>query len=124
MPWHDEALVVFGESARDVARHFIQRWNIHKVRLFCFENDETFFVFSVKNFVTTMPIRFFFLELMTIRMIYVWIIGEIFSMDLRFASTLKFDESKKQTKGFFSSLFSLISVCSIGWPVVSRNSNC
>ena len=31
MPWHDEALVVFGQAARDVARHFIQRWNIHKV---------------------------------------------------------------------------------------------
>lgn len=31
MPWHDEALVVFGKAARDVARHFIQRWNIHKV---------------------------------------------------------------------------------------------
>ncbi|CAF1604490.1 unnamed protein product [Rotaria sp. Silwood1] len=30
MPWHDEALVVFGQGARDVARHFIQRWNIHK----------------------------------------------------------------------------------------------
>ncbi|UJR30086.1 hypothetical protein I4U23_017627 [Adineta vaga] len=30
MPWHDEALVVFGQAARDVARHFIQRWNIHK----------------------------------------------------------------------------------------------
>ncbi|CAF5002106.1 unnamed protein product, partial [Rotaria sp. Silwood1] len=30
MPWHDEALVVFGQTARDVARHFIQRWNIHK----------------------------------------------------------------------------------------------
>jgi len=32
MPWHDESLVVFGKVARDVARHFIQRWNIHKVR--------------------------------------------------------------------------------------------
>ncbi|CAF4256278.1 unnamed protein product [Rotaria sp. Silwood2] len=30
MPWHDEALVVFGQAARDVARHFIQRWNTHK----------------------------------------------------------------------------------------------
>ncbi|CAF4717292.1 unnamed protein product [Rotaria sp. Silwood1] len=30
MPWHDEALVVFGQTARDGARHFIQRWNIHK----------------------------------------------------------------------------------------------
>ena len=27
MPWRDEALVIFGESARDLARHFIQRWN-------------------------------------------------------------------------------------------------
>ncbi len=31
MPWHDGALVVFGQVARDAARHFIQRWNIHKV---------------------------------------------------------------------------------------------
>lgn len=31
MPWHDEALVVTGLSARDCARHFIQRWNVHKV---------------------------------------------------------------------------------------------
>jgi phospholipase D1/2 len=27
MPWRDEALVIFGDSARDLARHFIQRWN-------------------------------------------------------------------------------------------------
>ncbi len=27
MPWRDEAFVVFGHSARDLARHFIQRWN-------------------------------------------------------------------------------------------------
>jgi len=33
-PWHDEGLVVLGEVARDVARHFIQRWNIHKVSCF------------------------------------------------------------------------------------------
>jgi hypothetical protein len=30
MPWRDEALVLFGESARDLARHFIQ------VDFFCF----------------------------------------------------------------------------------------
>ena len=42
MPWHDEALVVFGKAARDVARHFIQRWNVHKVRkiLFLFINPQ------------------------------------------------------------------------------------
>lgn len=27
MPWRDEALCIVGESARDLARHFIQRWN-------------------------------------------------------------------------------------------------
>ena len=27
MPWRDEARVMFGEAARDLARHFIQRWN-------------------------------------------------------------------------------------------------
>ncbi|CAF3982782.1 unnamed protein product [Rotaria sordida] len=30
VPWYDEGLVVSGEAARDCARHFIQRWNIHK----------------------------------------------------------------------------------------------
>ena len=27
MPWRDQALVMYGESARDLARHFILRWN-------------------------------------------------------------------------------------------------
>ena len=27
MPWRDQGVVIFGESARDLARHFIQRWN-------------------------------------------------------------------------------------------------
>ena len=31
MPWRDEAFVLFGESARDLARHFVQRWNHAKV---------------------------------------------------------------------------------------------
>uniref|UniRef100_A0A3Q3QLQ1 Phospholipase n=1 Tax=Monopterus albus TaxID=43700 RepID=A0A3Q3QLQ1_MONAL len=30
MPWHDIAAVVHGRAARDVARHFIQRWNFTK----------------------------------------------------------------------------------------------
>ncbi|CAD5212970.1 unnamed protein product [Bursaphelenchus okinawaensis] len=29
-PWHDIHSVVYGEAARDVARHFIQRWNATK----------------------------------------------------------------------------------------------
>lgn len=32
MPWHDIGIMVQGASARDVARHFIQRWNAIKVR--------------------------------------------------------------------------------------------
>ena len=31
MPWRDQGVVIFGESARDLARHFIQRWNHCKV---------------------------------------------------------------------------------------------
>uniref|UniRef100_A0A8C7ZC91 Phospholipase n=1 Tax=Oryzias sinensis TaxID=183150 RepID=A0A8C7ZC91_9TELE len=31
MPWHDIASVVHGRAARDVARHFIQRWNFTKI---------------------------------------------------------------------------------------------
>uniref|UniRef100_UPI00358E9524 phospholipase D1-like isoform X1 n=1 Tax=Myxine glutinosa TaxID=7769 RepID=UPI00358E9524 len=30
MPWHDIGVAVHGASARDVARHFIQRWNFTK----------------------------------------------------------------------------------------------
>lgn len=30
MPWHDVSCVVLGSVARDVARHFIQRWNYTK----------------------------------------------------------------------------------------------
>ncbi|KAM7345990.1 phospholipase D isoform 3-T4 [Cochliomyia hominivorax] len=31
MPWHDVAICVVGAAARDVARHFIQRWNAMKL---------------------------------------------------------------------------------------------
>jgi hypothetical protein len=31
MPWHDVGALVVGAAARDVARHFIQRWNAVKV---------------------------------------------------------------------------------------------
>ncbi|KAL4720012.1 hypothetical protein ACJJTC_012792, partial [Scirpophaga incertulas] len=31
MPWHDVGIVVQGAAARDVARHFIQRWNAIKL---------------------------------------------------------------------------------------------
>ncbi|XP_053671611.1 phospholipase D2 [Anopheles nili] len=38
MPWHDIATVVLGQAARDVARHFIERWNAVKLEK-CREND-------------------------------------------------------------------------------------
>jgi phosphatidylserine/phosphatidylglycerophosphate/cardiolipin synthase-like enzyme len=41
MPWHDEVLVVTGEAARDCARHFIQRWNTHKVIFLSFKTYST-----------------------------------------------------------------------------------
>uniref|UniRef100_S4RY77 phospholipase D n=1 Tax=Petromyzon marinus TaxID=7757 RepID=S4RY77_PETMA len=31
MPWHDAGVAVHGAAARDVARHFIQRWNFTKI---------------------------------------------------------------------------------------------
>ena len=31
MPWHDIASALYGAAARDVARHFIQRYNFTKV---------------------------------------------------------------------------------------------
>lgn len=31
MPWHDIGAVVVGASARDISRHFIQRWNAVKL---------------------------------------------------------------------------------------------
>ncbi|KAL5287281.1 Pld family protein [Megaselia abdita] len=31
MPWHDVGVCVYGATARDVARHFIQRWNATKL---------------------------------------------------------------------------------------------
>jgi phospholipase D1/2 len=31
MPWRDVGVVVHGSAARDLARHFIQRWNFTKV---------------------------------------------------------------------------------------------
>lgn len=32
MPWRDLSAAIHGNAARDVARHFIQRWNFTKVR--------------------------------------------------------------------------------------------
>ena len=31
MPWHDVCIVIYGESAQDLARHFIEYWNHAKI---------------------------------------------------------------------------------------------
>ena len=33
MPWHDVQCALYGPACRDVARHFVQRWNYAKVCL-------------------------------------------------------------------------------------------
>ncbi|KAK6187642.1 hypothetical protein SNE40_005621 [Patella caerulea] len=42
MPWHDIGAVVYGKSARDVARHFITRWNYTKTKKFKKKNSYPF----------------------------------------------------------------------------------
>jgi phospholipase D1/2 len=32
MPWHDVHCALWGPPCRDVARHFVQRWNFAKVK--------------------------------------------------------------------------------------------
>lgn len=34
MPWHDVHCAFWGPPCRDVARHFVQRWNYAKVDIF------------------------------------------------------------------------------------------
>lgn len=31
MPWHDVQCALWGPPCRDIARHFVQRWNYAKV---------------------------------------------------------------------------------------------
>lgn len=47
MPWHDIASVVHGKAARDVARHFIQRWNFTKVSAVSICRDDGVICFNV-----------------------------------------------------------------------------
>lgn len=47
MPWHDIGAVVYAKAARDVARHFIQRWNFTKVRTLV---SIMFYVIAWKHF--------------------------------------------------------------------------
>ena len=44
MPWHDIGLGLTGEAARDVARHFIQRWNHLKSEKLRYNDNYTYLV--------------------------------------------------------------------------------
>ncbi|CAF3487840.1 unnamed protein product [Rotaria socialis] len=84
MPWHDEALVVFGSVARDVARHFIQRWNIHKCEK-SLENDNYPFLLpksyddtedlNVRNWKDFLESKPFHVDAQCVRSVGPWSIG-------------------------------------------------
>ncbi len=56
MPWHDVAGCVFGPAARDIARHFIQRWNYVKSKKVANNPNYTLLLpKSYKHFTTNIP---------------------------------------------------------------------
>lgn len=47
MPWHDVHCALWGPPCRDIARHFVQRWNHAKVYTkLCVLNLKCFFLLS------------------------------------------------------------------------------
>lgn len=58
MPWHDVGLCVHGEAARDVARHFIQRWNATKLEKAKGSAIYPYLLPKAYNDFKTMPINF------------------------------------------------------------------
>ncbi|CAO1442602.1 unnamed protein product [Diamesa serratosioi] len=59
MPWHDVSAVIVGASARDAARHFIQRWNTTKLEK---ERDNTTFHYLMPKCYADMTINSNFLR--------------------------------------------------------------
>lgn len=58
MPWHDVAMCVQGASARDVARHFIQRWNATKLEKAKSNNVYPYLMPKSYDEYVTLPIMF------------------------------------------------------------------
>ncbi|CAG5133220.1 unnamed protein product, partial [Candidula unifasciata] len=58
MPWHDIGCVLYGKSARDLARHFIGRWNFTKLKK-CKRNPDFPFLIpkTLTNCTITRPIK-------------------------------------------------------------------
>lgn len=58
MPWHDVCVCVQGASARDVARHFIQRWNATKLEKARTNHAYPYLLPKTYNEYSTLPIMF------------------------------------------------------------------
>lgn len=58
MPWHDVGMCVHGEAARDVARHFIQRWNATKLEKAKKHESYPYLLPKAYNDFKTMPVGF------------------------------------------------------------------
>lgn len=58
MPWHDVAVCVQGATARDVARHFIQRWNATKLEKARNNDVYPFLLPKCYDEYSTLPIMF------------------------------------------------------------------
>ncbi|CAG9854578.1 unnamed protein product [Phyllotreta striolata] len=58
MPWHDIGVCVQGDAARDVARHFIQRWNAVKLEKAKKNPSYPFLMPKSYNGYKTLPIAF------------------------------------------------------------------
>jgi len=122
MPWHDEALVVFGQAARDVARHFIQRWNIHKVWQLDFYLRSTFFVwFQCEKFLYNdsypflLPKTYDDPDDLKVPNWRDFLDSPPFKVDAQVNQFVSNDATK--------SIWGIDLVCSISWPVVSGNKN-
>lgn len=58
MPWHDIHSLVYGSAARDLARHFIQRWNATKTEKL--KNDHSYPYLLPKSYNSVRVPRIFF----------------------------------------------------------------
>ncbi|XP_030747183.1 phospholipase D2 [Sitophilus oryzae] len=58
MPWHDIAVCLYGPAARDVGRHFIQRWNATKLEKAKSNSAYPYLLPKSYNDFKTLPITF------------------------------------------------------------------
>lgn len=49
MPWHDVHCALWGPACRDIARHFVQRWNHAKVGSATFTLEDKYYFLLFKQ---------------------------------------------------------------------------